>query len=115
MDEVWDDGEPDPRPLKLVATNAEMRIAMAPNGSDPAPLADRRAPAATIAYTPRESKVRLPRSGRIVSRFWRRSQAEKTALAYREAGYVAGVSEEPRGRSVRKWAPYAVVISEKIR
>jgi len=31
-------------------------------------------------------KAPLARSGRIVGRFWRRSQAEKAAIAYREAG-----------------------------
>jgi hypothetical protein len=55
--------------------------------------------------------VPLACTGRIVRRFWRRSQAEKTALAYREAGYAAVVSEEPRAWTVHEWGPYAVVVS----
>jgi hypothetical protein len=33
---------------------------------------------------------------RTVRRFWRRSQAEKAARAYREAGYAVEVSEARR-------------------
>jgi hypothetical protein len=58
--------------------------------------------------------VSLTRTGRIVRRCWRRSQAEKTALAYQEAGYAVVVSEEPRGWSVNELGQYAVVVSEKI-
>lgn len=48
-----------------------------------------------IADTSAE-RVPLARTGRIVSRFWRRSQAEKAGLAYRGARCTAVVSEEPR-------------------
>jgi hypothetical protein len=85
------------------------------NGSDPGSRADRGAPGATIAYIPTGTGVPLTRTGRIVHRFWRRSQAEKTALAYQEAGYAVVVSEEPRGPSVHELGQYAVVVSEKIR
>ena len=69
----------------------------------------------TMAYTPTGRRVPLARAGRPVRRFWRRSQAEKTALAYQEAGYAVVVSEEPRGWSVHKLGQYAVVVSEKTR
>jgi hypothetical protein len=56
-------------------------------------------------------RVPLTHVGRIVRRFWRRSQAEKAALAYREAGYAVVVSEVPRGWSVHEWGQYAIVVS----
>ena len=98
-----------------MAAFAEIPIAMPPNGSDRGSRADRGAPAATVTYTPTGTEVPLTRTGRIVRRFWRRSQAEKTALAYQEAGYAVVVSEEPRGPSVHELGQYAVVVSEKIR
>jgi hypothetical protein len=101
--------------LKLVATSAEMPIAMPLNGSDRGSRADRRTPAATSAYMPTGRRLPLTRTDRIVRRCWRRSQAEKTALAYQEAGYAVVVSEEPRGWSIHKLGQYAVVVSEKLR
>jgi len=81
--------------------------------SDRQSRADRGAPAATIAYTAEAKSVPLIRTGQIVRRCWLRRQAEKTALAYREAGYAVVVSEVPRGWSVHKLGSYAVVVSEK--
>jgi hypothetical protein len=83
------------------------------NGSDRGSRADRGAPATTIAYTATARRVPLIRAGRIVRRCWRRSQAEKTALAYREAGYAVVVSEVPRDWSAHELRRYAVVVSEK--
>ena len=65
-----------------------------------------------VAYTSGE-RVPLARTGRIVRRCWRRSQAEKAAHAYREAGYAVVVSEEPRAWSLHEWGHYAVVVSGK--
>ncbi|HXF00976.1 MAG TPA: hypothetical protein VN458_11605 [Solirubrobacterales bacterium] len=64
------------------------------------------------AYTT-EGGTPLARSGRIAGRFWRRSNAEKAALAYRELGYAVEISEEPRAKSFRDWGPYAVVVFGK--
>ena len=60
-----------------------------------------------------DERVPLARSGRIAGRFWRRSNAEKAALAYRELGYAVEISEEPRAKSFRDWGPYAVVVFGK--
>jgi hypothetical protein len=53
-----------------------------------------------MAYTPAGRRVPLARVGRPVRRFWRRSQAEKMALAYQEAGRAVVVAEEPPSWSV---------------
>ena len=64
------------------------------------------------AYTT-DGAAPLARSGRIAGRFWRRSNAEKAALAYRELGYAVEISEAPRAKSFRDWGPYAVVVFGK--
>jgi hypothetical protein len=55
-----------------------------------------------MAYTPNDRAVRLDYVGQPLRRFWRRSRADKTALAYQEAGYrvVVAADEDPPRWSV---------------
>lgn len=55
-----------------------------------------------MAYTPTGRRVPLTFVGQPVRRFWRRSQAEKTALAYQQAGRAVVVADEPPRWSVRE-------------
>lgn len=55
-----------------------------------------------MAYTPTGRRVPLARVGPSVRRFWRRRQAEKTALAYQEAGHAVVVADESPRWSVRE-------------
>jgi hypothetical protein len=55
-----------------------------------------------MAYTPTGRRVPLARAGRPVRRFWLRSHAEKTALAYQQAGHAVVVADEPPRWSVRE-------------
>jgi hypothetical protein len=58
-------------------------------------------------------RVQLVRTDRIAGRFWRRSQAERAALSYRELGYAVEVSEDLRAWPFRGWGRYAVLVSGK--
>jgi hypothetical protein len=55
-----------------------------------------------MVYTPTGRRVPLARAGRPIRRFWRRSQAEKMALAYQEAGYPVVVGDEPPRWAIRE-------------